>query len=242
MEYHVAPRILLELSGYSSVFFGTLQLLLTAWILWMGAQQRQSSVVREASSSISSFQRLRGLPRATYDSLFVESAAGLNSKLQYQLMLMMVIFAAHICAYGTLYYVVLLIVRVGVLAIFAFTRDQEVNFKALRRDPNGAGFGLVRPRSALLTGRSQNECCAAFISTNLPVQLPFLPISAQLTLLWVVLQLVDACMLAEALRRHLSDKPPLQQIPTYKATVYRMEATMAGGCAWMWSCLIAFHP
>lgn len=43
---------------------------------------------------------------------------------------------------------------------------------------------------------------------------------------------VDVCMLREALERHLGNDPPHdERLPMYKATVYRMEAAMAGGAA-----------
>jgi hypothetical protein len=61
-------------------------------------------------------------------------------------------------------------------------------------------------------------------------------------LLAALAKVVDACMLAEALRRYLSDETPLQHLPTYKATVYRMEATMAGGyCKMKTSSLIYMY-
>lgn len=40
---------------------------------------------------------------------------------------------------------------------------------------------------------------------------------------------VDACLLEEALRRHLEGrKPSMERLPTYKATLYRMDNTLAG--------------
>jgi hypothetical protein len=46
-------------------------------------------------------------------------------------------------------------------------------------------------------------------------------------------QVVDACLLRDALQRHLKNGaggtcPDQLPLPTYKATMYRMEATMAG--------------
>jgi hypothetical protein len=84
------------------------------------------------------------MPSYINSSFFSESSAGLNSKLQYQLVMVMFVFAAHISAFGAFYYIVMLVFRVGSLTIFAVTRDKQVDFKALRRDPNGAGLGLVR--------------------------------------------------------------------------------------------------
>jgi len=51
---------------------------------------------------------------------------------------------------------------------------------------------------------------------------------------------VDACMLREALRRHLAGYPPLEHLPMYKATVFRMEAAMTVSYRWQgtkaWVC------
>jgi hypothetical protein len=216
MEFHVAPRLFVTLSGYSSVIFGTLQLILAAWVLWMGARHQQPSPLKKNYRSKSTWQGLCRLAHSIYSPIFTESSAGLNSKLQYQLVIMTFIFVAHISAYGTLYCSVLHFFRLGIVIIFAFTRDQQTDFKALRRDPNGAGFGLVRM-----------PFCETVASERVSIHRLCL-LWTNLLLMAVGFQVVDACMLADALRLYLGNKPPLEHMPAYKATVYRMEATMAG--------------
>jgi len=43
---------------------------------------------------------------------------------------------------------------------------------------------------------------------------------------------VDACLLADAVQRHLEGAAPIGHLRTYKATVYRMEATLAVSYRW----------
>eukprot|EP00873_Tetraselmis_striata_P016100 jgi/Tetstr1/436364/TSEL_025197.t1 len=186
MEFHWGPRLLLEVSGCASIIFGLAQPCLAAWMLWIGHrhQPQDGSVPRQGGGSI--WHRVRRLPSAIVSALFYESAASLNIKLMYLLVLIMFIFSIHIGVFGPANYAVVLALRAGILVVFLLSRDQPSSFRELRHDPQGAGFGLV----------------------------------------------VDACHLQQALHGFLRDAARPQALPTYKATVYRMEATMAVSYRW----------
>eukprot|EP00873_Tetraselmis_striata_P027902 jgi/Tetstr1/448166/TSEL_035457.t1 len=186
MEFHWGPRPLLEVSGCASIIFALAQLCLAAWMLWIGHQHQpqDDSIPRQGGGSI--WHRLWTLPSTAVSALFYESAASLNIKLMYLLVLIMFIFSTLIGVLGPANYTLVLTLRAGILAMFLLSRDQPTSFQELRQDPQGAGFGLV----------------------------------------------VDACHLQQALHSFLQGSARPQALPTYKATVYRMEATMAVSYRW----------
>eukprot|EP00873_Tetraselmis_striata_P012898 jgi/Tetstr1/433162/TSEL_002349.t1 len=186
MEFHWGPRPLLEVSGCASIIFALAQLCLAAWMLWIGHQHQpqDDSIPRQGGGSI--WHRLWTLPSTAVSALFYESAASLNIKLMYLLVLIMFIFSTLIGVLGPANYTLVLTLHAGILAMFLLSRDQPTSFQELRQDPQGVGFGLV----------------------------------------------VDACHLQQALHSFLQGSARPQALPTYKATVYRMEATMAVSYRW----------
>eukprot|EP00873_Tetraselmis_striata_P037528 jgi/Tetstr1/457792/TSEL_044337.t1 len=196
MEFYLAPRLLVEVSGYSSVIFVGPEVALSLWFLWAGRQNRRAgnavapggpvTDAPRASAGKGLRQRVWAACRAVYDAILLESASGLNCSLQYMIGLILLVWSIPTVSYGAGFYAFLTAVTAGLLSWFMLTRDRPVRFEDLARDPRGVGCGLV----------------------------------------------VDACLLADAVQHHLEGAAPIGHLRTYKATVYRMEATLAVSYRW----------
>jgi hypothetical protein len=181
MEHHKAPRGMVEGFGITSITFSVLQMCLCVWVLMKGQPPCAVDEPHSVEPRPSVAQRVLSLPATIYTA-FLKDSVSLHHKRMFMIVLFIYASACSGASYGTTYAVTVSLLRFVFAAIFVLCSDTVASFSDLKRDPNGAGFGL----------------------------------------------LVDACMLQQALQRYLDCSTPLHSLPTYKATVYRMEAAMAG--------------
>jgi hypothetical protein len=189
MEFYWASRAVVETVGCSCFIVGVLQLCACVWVLQKGTNDIDDNTFPKDDATTprprsASLRRVLSLPKMVYKA-FLHDSVSLHFTHIFMLTLLIHSFSfPEMSAYGTPTTITIILLRALGAAIFVLARDTPADFSDLKRDPNGAGFGLV----------------------------------------------VDACLLQEALRRYLENTSPIEHLPTYKATVYRMEACMAGRC------------
>eukprot|EP00873_Tetraselmis_striata_P013115 jgi/Tetstr1/433379/TSEL_022664.t1 len=194
MEFHRAPRVLVELSACLQSVVIPLQLAISFWLFQdgPGAASKEEEPPGQTAAIRGREKRPCILGSRLYRAFFIRPGSSLHLTLSYLLIVILMVFQLPVATYGTAVYCSVVALRIGTLLAFFLVGDTPATFEDLRSDPDGVGFGL----------------------------------------------LVDVCMLQEALQRHLDGATPLRYLPTYKATHYRMDVTLA--VSYRWQCTERF--